>query len=158
MRYDVDVVAVPATAAIILAGPAPLGELGARQRRLRELAAAHGLEPAGPPLARFHDPVWPPPAAASFDVLLPVVPGPDGSVPDRAGEATGTWLPLHHALETVHHGPYETMADARAALFEACAAVGYTPSGPLTLVCERGPADGLLAAEYVTRLRLPYAR
>ena len=159
MRYDVDVVAVPATAAIVIPGPAPLGELALRLRHLHELAAAQGLVPAGRPMARFHDREWPPPAGpVAYDVLLPVVPDPDDSVPDRVGEATGTWLPLHHVLETVHYGPHEAMHDAYAALFEACAAVGYTPSGPVTEVYERGPADGVAPQEYVTRLRLPYAR
>ena len=41
---------------------------------------------------------------------------------------------------------------------EARAAVGYTPSGPVTEVYEVTRADGVPPEEYVTKVRLPYAR
>ena len=86
------------------------------------------------------------------------MPRADGSVPDALGEARGEWIPLHHALEAVHRGPHTGMDDAWAAVREACAAVGYTPSGPVTEVYEVTRADGVPPEDYVTRVRLPYAR
>ncbi len=50
------------------------------------------------------------------------------------------------------------MEDAWAAVREACAALGYTPSGPVTEVYEVTRADGVPPERYVTRVRLPYAR
>lgn len=157
MRYDVDIVSVPAQPILSLRRRGPLAEIGAAMRRLRELAAEAGLETTGPMMARFYeegtggrDP--------DYDVAIAVLPRADGSVPDAAGEARGVWLPLHHALEAVHRGPHDQLDDAWAAVREACAAVGYTPSGPVTEVYEVTRADGVPPEEYVTRVRLPYAR
>ena len=86
------------------------------------------------------------------------MPRPDGSVPDAVGDARGEWVPLHHALEAVHRGPHDAMDDAWAAVREACAALGYTPSGPVIEIYEVTRADGVPPEEYVTRVRLPYAR
>jgi effector-binding domain-containing protein len=157
MRYDVDIVSVPAQPILSLARTGPLAEIGAAMRRLRELAAEAGLETSGPMMARFYEE-----AAtghdAGYDVAIAVVPRADGSVPDAAGEARGEWLPLHHALEAVHRGPHDQMDDAWAAVREACAALGYTPSGPVTEIYEVTRADGVPPEDYITRVRLPYAR
>lgn len=156
MRYDVDVVAVPAQAVIALRARGPLAEIGRRMARLRELVAQAGLTPAGPLAARFYD------AGDAhdqdYDVYVPVEPMPDGSVPDTAGEARGEWVPQHHALQTVHTGPHDAMQDAWAALHEALAALGYTASGPLTEVYVKGREATDDPSRYVTELRLPYAR
>ena len=87
-----------------------------------------------------------------------MLPCADGYVPDAVGEARGEWLPLHHVLEAVHHGPHDAMDDAWAAVREACAALGYTPAGPVTEVYEVTRSDGVPPDRYVTRVRLPYAR
>ena len=63
--------------------------------------------------------------------------------------------PLHHALEAIHHGPHDRMDDASAAVREACAALGYTPSGPVTEIYEVTRGDGVPAEDDVTRVRLP---
>jgi effector-binding domain-containing protein len=157
MRYDVDIVSVPAQPILSLRGRDPLARIGDAMRRLRDLAAAAGLETAGPMMARFYaetaseqDP--------GYDVAIAVLPRADGSVPDAVGEARGEWLPLHHVLEAVHRGPHDRMEDAWAAVQEACAALGYTPSGPVTEIYEVTRSDGVSPDEYVTRVRLPYAR
>ena len=104
MIYDVDSVAVPEQAVLSLRGRGPLGEIGQRMARLRELAAQAGLAPAGPPAARFYaDEEGPEP---DYDVCLPVTPQPDGSVPDRIEEARGELIPLHHVLQATHMGPH----------------------------------------------------
>jgi effector-binding domain-containing protein len=161
--YDVDVVAVAEQAVIALSGPASREEVDRLAHRLRGLATEAGLTPAGPAMARFagRDPDD---ASPGCDVCLPVLPSADGVVPDRVAEARGEWVPLHHALEAVHAGPRDTVGDAWRAVFEACAALGYTPAGPLTEVyvtgdaTRAGEATGAGGPEPVTRVRLPYAR
>ena len=156
MIYDVDVVSVPARPMVSLRRAGPLSGIGEAMRSLRALLAEAGLEADGPMCARFYSACGA--EDAEYDVALPVVPRPDGSVPDSVGEARGEWVPLHHALEAVHRGPHDQMEDAWAAVREACAALGYTPAGPVTEVYEVSRADGVPPEEYVTRVRLPYAR
>jgi len=155
--YDVDIVSVPARPVVSLRRTGPLSGIGEAMRRLRELVAQAGLVADGPMSARFYGDGAAGPDA-DWDVALPVAPLPDGSVPDTVGEARGDWVPLHHVLEAVHRGPHDQMDDAWAAVREACAALGYTPSGPVTEVYEVTRADGVPPEEYVTRVRLPYAR
>jgi effector-binding domain-containing protein len=155
--YDVDIVAVPAQPVVSLRRAGPLGEIGDAMRRLRELLAAAGLEATGPMTARFYD-GGVSGGDADYDVCVAVRPRADGSVPDTVGEARGEWLPLHHALEAVHRGPHDAMGDAWASVREACAALGYTPAGPVTEVYEVSRSDGVPEDDYVTRVRLPYAR
>ena len=157
MIYDVDIVSVPARPVVSLRRTGPLAGIGAAMRRLRELVAEAGLEADGPMSARFYgDDAGGP--DADWDVALAVLPRPDGSVPDAVGEARGEWVPLHHVLEAVHRGPHDQMDDAWAAVREACDALGYAPSGPVTEVYEVTRADGVPPEAYITRVRLPYAR
>jgi len=155
--YDVDIVSVPARPMVSLRHTGSLSGIGGTMHRLREILAEAGLEADGPMSARFYSD-GAGDTDADCDVALPVVPRPDGSVPDTVGDARGEWVPLHHALEAVHKGPHDRMDDAWAAVREACAALGYTPSGPVTEVYEVTRADGVPPEEYVTRVRLPYAR
>jgi effector-binding domain-containing protein len=140
VRYDVDIVSVPAQPVLALRWEGPLAQIGAAMRRLRELAAEAGLETTGPMMARFYQDASG--QDAGHDVAIAVLPTKDGSVPDVAGEARGEWLPLHHALEAVHYGPHGRMEDAWAAVREACTALGYTPSGPVTEVYDVTRVDG----------------
>lgn len=157
MLYDVEVVAVPAEAVVTLRERGPLCEIGDRVRRLRDIVARAGLSPAGPMMGRFYEDDLSSPDL-DYDVCLPVEPGPADSVPDTLEEAQGAWVPLHHALEVVHRGPHDRMEDAVRAVFEALGALGYTRSGPLTTVYEVTDAPGRSPSDYVTRIRLPYAR
>jgi effector-binding domain-containing protein len=157
MIYDVDIVSVPARPVVSLRRTGPLSGIGDAMRRLRELVAQAGLQADGPMCARFYsdgadgtDP--------DYAVALPVVPRADGSVPDAVGEARGEWLPPHDALEAVHRGPHDRMDDAWAAVRGACAALGCTPSGPVTEIYEVTRADGVPPDDYVTRVRLPCVR
>jgi effector-binding domain-containing protein len=157
VQYDVDIVSVPARPVVSLRRGVPLADIGAEMRRLRELVAEAGLETAGPMMARFYDDAAPG-QDADYDVAISVLPRPDGSVPDTVAEARGEWIPLHHVLEAVHRGPHDRMDHAWAAVREACAAVGYSPAGPVTEVYEVTRADGVPPEQYLTRVRLPYAR
>jgi effector-binding domain-containing protein len=154
--YDVDIVAVPEQSVLSLRGRGPLTDIGRRMGHLRDLAARAGLAPAGPPAARFYadeDAREP-----DYDVCLPVMPRPDGSVPDRLEDARGELVPLHHVLQVEHIGPHEAMQDAWRAVREACAALGYAQSGPVTEVYVTGRGSGVEPSAYVTLVRLPYAR
>lgn len=157
MIYDVDIVAVPEQAIVILRGTTSLAEIVRCRQRLRDLVAQAGLMPAGRVMARFYEDE-PGPEGPRYDVALPVVPRDDGRVPDAVGKARGEWLPLHHVLETVHVGPHDAMGDAWRALHEAADALGYSQAGPLTEVYECDASDGVSPEKYVTRVRLPYAR
>lgn len=157
MIYDVDIVAVPEQPILSLRERGSLAGIGARMRRLRELAASAGLETTGPMMARFYEEVMPD-ADVDHDVCIAVRPRADGSVPDVVGEARGEWLPLHHVLEAVHRGPHDERHDVWAALHEARTAVGYAQAGPVTEVYEVSHSDGAQPADYITRVRLPYAR
>ena len=157
MIYDVDIVAVPEQAVVCLRRRGPLGEIGSRMRRLRELVDMAELTPAGPMMARFYDNDAARPDL-DYDVCLPVLPARDGSVPDVVGEALGEWVPLHHALQAVHTGPHDAMQDAWRAVDKARAVLGYTASGPFTEVYVKGRESGADPAGFVTEVRLPYAR
>lgn len=157
MRYDVDVVHVPEQTLAVLGGRGPLSEIGARMRRLRAVVAEAGLNSSGPMIARFHEETRDG-ETIDYDVCLAVAPRADGSVPDRIGEARGELVPAHHTLATRHIGRRDRMDDAVAALHEALAAVGYRAAGPLWEVYVAGAAEGLEPDDFVTDLRLPYAR
>jgi effector-binding domain-containing protein len=154
--YDVDIFAVPEQAVLSIGGRGPLEDIGRRTKRLRELAAQAGLTPSGPMAARFYGDADAP--APEYDVCLPVALRPDGSVPDRLEEARGELVPLHHVLQAEHVGPHDALQDAWRAVREACAALGYAQSGPLTEVFVTGSDSGAGPQEYVTLVRLPYAR
>jgi effector-binding domain-containing protein len=156
MIHDVDIVAVPEQAVLSLRGRGPLGDIGRRMSRLRELAVQADLTPAGPMAARFYGDEEGP--EQDYDVCLPVKPRVDGSVPDRVEEARGELVPLHHVLQAEHVGPHDSMQDAWRAVREACAAIGYVQSGPMTEVYVSGRVASAGAAAYVTLVRLPYAR
>jgi effector-binding domain-containing protein len=155
--YNVDIVSVPARPVFSLRRRGPLADIGASMRRLRALLAEAGLEAAGPMMARFYADTAPG-EDADYDVAIAILPRADGSVPDAVHDARGAWLPRHHALETVHHGPHDQMDDAWAAVREACAAMGSTPSGPVTEIYEVTRADNVPPEQYVTRVQLPCAR
>ena len=95
---------------------------------------------------------------ADYDVAIAVLPRADGSVPDAVGEARGEWLPLHHVLEAVHHGPHDQMDDAWAPCARRARRSATRRPGPVTEVYEVTRADGVPPEQYVTRVQLPYAR
>jgi effector-binding domain-containing protein len=154
--YDVDIEAIPEQALVALRARGSIADIGRRMASVRAIAAGAGLAPAGPMMARFYDDG--PDDDLDYEVCLPVVPGPDGSVPDELGEARGQLVPAHHALTTVHHGRRDAMDDAVRALREALDALGYRASGPLTEIYFTRRTDVADEREHVTELRLPYAR
>ena len=157
MHYDVDVVRVPEQALAVLAGRASMSEIGERMRRLRATVREAGVTATGPMIGRFYEETANG-ETLDYDVCLAVEPRADGSVPDRIGEARGELVPTHFTLAVTHVGPRDQMDDAVAALHEAMAAIGYRAAGPLWEVYVAGVAEGLAPAQFVTEVRLPYAR
>ncbi|HSL95511.1 MAG TPA: GyrI-like domain-containing protein [Thermoleophilia bacterium] len=157
MRYEVEVVGVPEQTLAVLGGRGAMREVGARMRRLRAIVAEAGLVADGPLIGRFYEETRDG-ETIDYDVCLAVAPAGDGSVPDRIGEARGELVPAHHTLATRHIGRRDQMDDAVAALHEALDAIGYRAAGPLWEVYVAGAADGLEPADFITDLRLPYAR
>jgi len=155
--YDVDIIAVPEQAVVCVRRRGPLSEIGSRMRRLRELVERAQLTPAGSMMARFYD-VDAARPDLDYDVCLPVVPAADGSIPDTVEEAHGELVPHHHALLAIHIGPRDAMQVAWRAVDEARVALGYTASGPFTEVYVKGRESGADPADFVTEVRLPYAR
>ncbi len=156
MVYDVDIEAVPEQAVVALRDRGSITDIGRRMATVRKAAAAAGLEAAGPIMARFYEDMAR--GEIDYEVCLPVVPGPDGSVPDAVGDARGELVPAHHALTTVHEGRRDAMDDAVRALWEALAALGYRASGPLTEVYVTRRDEVPDEDHHLTQLRLPYAR
>jgi len=157
MHYEVEVVRVPEQTLAVLGGRGAMGEIGARMRRLRAIVAEAGLGAGGPFIGRFDEETRDG-ETLDYDVCLAVTPAADGSIPDRIGEARGELVPAHHTLATRHIGRRDQMDDAVAALHEALGAIGYRAAGPLWEVYVAGAAEGLEPADFVTDLRLPYAR
>jgi effector-binding domain-containing protein len=154
--YDVDIEAIPEQAVVGLRARGGLGDIGRRMAAVRRAAADSGLEADGPMMARFYEEDQS--GDVDYEVCLPVLAGPDGSVPDRVGEARGELVPAHHALVTVHEGRRDAMDDAVRALWEALDALGYRASGPLTEVYVTRREDVRDEEHHLTQLRLPYAR
>ena len=155
--YAVDLVAVPEQAIAGVRERCPVGALDQLVRRLRWAVSEAGLQPAGPVMARYFE-EWREDGDVDCEVAVPVLPGPDGSVPDRIGEAHGDLIPAHHAFATVHHGPYAGLQAAFAALARELETLGYVAAGPATAVYIRSREDTTDPSGYVTVLRQPYAR
>jgi len=155
--YDVDIVAVPEQAVLVLRDRGSLNDVGRRVARLRDLAAQAGLTPAGPPMARFYEDEFTAPTL-DYDVCLPVEPRADGSVPDTIAEARGELIPLHHVLQAAHTGGRDGIGDAWRAVNEAREALGYARAGPTTEVYAGGSAASASSVDPVTLIRQPYAR
>ena len=147
MFSDVDIVTVPARPVVSLrrrrwpASAPPCGACrtagGGRPSRIQAVDGAVYADTA-------------PGRDADYDVAIAILPGADGSVPDAVGEARGKWLPPHHVLEAVHHGPHDQMDDlgGRARGWRARRSA-TRPSGPITEVYEVTRADGVPPERYV---------
>jgi effector-binding domain-containing protein len=163
MTYTVTLVAVPEQAIAGLRERGPARELAARLQRLRRALEEAGVEAAGPVMVRRFD--RRPESGASdgidesdFEVAVPILPRPDGSVPDHIGEARGDLIPAHHAFTTEYRGPHDGLHLGFEAISRELDALGYAVAGPATEVYLRGPQDTNDPAAYVTLLRLPIAR
>ena len=157
MTYMVHLVAVPQQAIAGIRGRGPTAEMASRALRLRRALEKAGVETAGPLMGRFFEERTQE-GDVDYEVSVLVRPRPDGSVPDRIGEAHGDLIPAHHVLATEHRGPYDGLQAGFAAIAEELDALGYAVAGPATEVYLRGPEDTNDPSGYVTLLRLPIAR
>lgn len=156
MACRVDIVELPAQPVVALRRRGPVAGIGAAMRRLREVAAADGLEVAGPMTARFHS-YEGLEEDADYEVVIGVVLPPGRTLPERLGEVRGEWLPKRLVLEAVHVGPHDRMDQAWDAVRAAGAEAGRVAAGPVEEVYEVTRADGVPPERYVTRVRLPLA-
>ena len=157
MAYAVNLVALPEQAIASIRERGPLSAMAARVHRLRAALAGAGVQATGPLMARYFG-QRSADGDMDFEVAVPILPGPDGSVPDRIGAAHGDLIPAHHAMVVRHRGPYGTLGEAHAALAAELDAVGYRLAGPITEVFLEGPAEGRRSADYLTEVRYPFAR
>lgn len=159
--YEIEIVAIPEQALVCLRGRGPLTEISQRAQRLSAVLAAAGLSPTGPLQARFYDEIVDR-RDADFEVCLPIAVDENGWVPDSIGEATVTLTPAHHVMATTQHGhgrgPFEDSGDARQAIRDELAAVGYAISGPASETYVSGLPEETAAADCLTVVSYPYAR
>ena len=154
MAYTVNLIAVPEQAIAYIRERGPISALAARVHRLRLALAEAGAEAAGPVMARYFEQKVED-GDIDYEVAVPILPRPDGSVPDRIGEARGDVIPAHHAFTTEHRGPHDQMHTGYTALTEELNAIGYAIAGPTTEVYLVGPDTTDDPARYVTELRIP---
>jgi len=119
--------------------------------RAFEAAAAalgqQGVAPAGPPVAFYRGPVTTTvDVTAGFPVRQPVTPG-DGLVP-----AT---LPGGPTVETVHTGPYDTLATTYTEVNDWIAEHGLTPEGEMWEEYLVGPDAEPDPSRWQTRIVFP---
>ena len=157
MAYAVNLVALPEQAIASIRERGPLSAMAARVHRLRAALAGAGVQATGPLMARYFG-QRSADGDMDFEVAVPILPGPDGSVPDRIGAAHGDLIPAHHAFVTEHRGPHDGLNMGYTSLMEELNAVGYAVAGPATEVYWTGPDASDDPAQYVTELRIPIAR
>jgi effector-binding domain-containing protein len=131
MTYSVNLVAVPEQAIAGIRERGPAGAIASRVLRLRRALEEAGVQAAGPVMARFFD-GRSREGDVDYEVSVPVRPRPDGSVPDRIGEARGDLIPAHHAFATQHLGPRGRTRAGFTAIAEELDALGYAIAGPAT--------------------------
>ncbi len=110
----------------------------------------HGIRPAGPPLAIYHDQEYRE-RDTDVEAAVPVA----GPVPD--GERVkGRQLPAVDAMACiVHQGGYDTVGEAYNRLMAWIEANGYRICGPNREVYVQGPEPGRDPSTYVTEVQFP---
>jgi effector-binding domain-containing protein len=151
MRYAIESVTLPEQPAIALHDEVPrdkIGEwLGGAYEKIFTCLGQAGIQPVGPPFARFQfldDRVD---AEAGVPVAAPVD-GQDGFSSVR--------LPSGTAAVTVHVGPYDTLDQAYQALRKWIAEQGYETAGPWWEEYLTGPSEQADPAAQCTRVVMPY--
>lgn len=157
MSNAVEVIAIPAQAIAYLPAHGSVRRLDEPFATLMAGLQEAGIEPAGPPMARF-DLDLRHPDDADFEVAVPIALAEDGSLPAGAGDIGTAVLPAHYALVTIHEGPYHEIGAGYTALTEELNSIGHAVTGPASEVYLTGSADGVPPSAYVTEVRVPIAR
>lgn len=112
----------------------------------------HGLQITGPALSIYYDGEY---RERDVDVEAAVPVSP----PAGASDAPVRELPGAETMAClVHHGPYETLHQAYAALLEWSEANHYQIAGPDREVYVQGPDKARSPEEYVTELQVPVVK
>ena len=106
-----------------------------------------GIDPEGPPMARYHD-VGP----DSIDVEI-CVPVPSGTI--GTGRIVPGVLPAETVATVLHIGSYDGEGEAYAALEGWLQAHGYAHGGPPRERYLVGPDADVEPAEYRTQIEMP---
>jgi effector-binding domain-containing protein len=114
---------------------------------LYTFVGAAGVEPEGPPMARYHAFG---PEVIDVEVCLPVPANVVG-----AGRITATMLPAVDVATIVHIGPYGAEGEAYAALEHWISEHGRVVNGPPRERYVIGPDAGVEPAEYRTEIEMP---
>lgn len=114
---------------------------------LYEFLEEAGVEPEGPPMARYHAFG---PEVIDVEVCLPV---PTGTI--GAGRIVPGLLPAATVATLVHVGPYDDEGEAYAALERWLEMNGHARTGPAAERYLVGPSDGVPPAEYRTQIEMP---
>lgn len=153
-QYDVTIKSIPALRVATLRDTVPhYPDIGRLFGELCGFLGATRLQFTGPPVALYHDGEYREQdvdieVAAPFAGVLP----PHPRVHERE-------LPAEPAVAcTVHHGPYEELRHAYAALLGWIEANGYQIAGPDREVYFVGPEPGRAPSSYVTELQVPVTR
>jgi effector-binding domain-containing protein len=154
---EVELIAIPEQTIAYLSVHGSVREMRQPFEQLFAALAEAGLSPAGPPMARF-DLDLADPDDADYEVAVPIVLGPHGTMPDNAVHVRADTMPAHYALVTTHKGPYDEIGAGYDALTAELNSLGYAVTGPASEVYLVGGDSGAAPADFVTEVRLPVAR
>ncbi len=150
--YDVVVKSIPAqpVASLRAVRPSYL-DIPRLFTDLHAYLAAHGVDRRGPNLILWHGDD--PSGGVDGQVAEPVA----GRLPDSGPVRMQTLPAIDQAACVVHHGGYDTIGDAYAALYRWVEEHGYQVSGPTRQV-HLHYAAGADPATFVTELQFPVER
>jgi effector-binding domain-containing protein len=106
-----------------------------------------GVGPSGPPFVIYHDF-----GAEGVDAEVSV-PIDDQVV--AAGRIETRVMPAMTVARAVHVGPYETLGDAYAGMWNWIRGQGFEAAGPIQERYLNGPGDHVTPSEYRTEIEMP---
>lgn len=121
--------------------------LGGAFSELYQFLAMGGVEPEGPPIARYHAFG---PETIDVEVCLPVASGTIGT-----GRITAEVLPAATVATLVHVGPYDGVGESYAELEEWMQTHGFDHDGPPRERYLIGPDSGIAPSDYRTEIEMP---
>jgi effector-binding domain-containing protein len=153
MAYDVVLKEIdPVTIASVRGTIPTYGDVGMLYGELFGHLGQHGIHPAGPPLAIYHDPEY---READVDAEAGVPIDADAPASGRVSVRT---LPGGSVATCIHRGGYDTIGQAYTALMAWIERNGYAVAGPNREIYLRGPDDSGEPDGYVTEVQFPVTK
>lgn len=118
-------------------------------------APAHGLEPAGPPVAYFESPPATSSSSVSYEIGFPLYSAPTQTLP---ADLHLKLVDFAKAARVVHSGIYENIFSSHAALASAASSQGYNLSGPTVLAYQTDPSKITDTTQWRTEIIAPIAQ